>query len=165
MKKIRLTRNKFAIVDNEDFEILNKYKWSVLKGWNTSYAVRSLYDSKTQKTSKTLLMHRVILNLKNKEICDHVNGNGLDNRKNNLRLVTKSQNSINSKINIRNKSGYKGVSWDKLRKKWTSRIKVNGKYLFLGRFDSKSKAMKEYNKKAKEEHGVFFNPNNFKKYV
>jgi len=163
MKKITLTQGKHAIVDDEDFKELNRHKWCANKFGHSFYACRGMYDPKTQKT-KTILMHRVILDAPTGTICDHVNRNGLDNRKTNLRFCTKEQNSHNSKINIKNKSGYKGVSWDKNRKKWVVRMKINGFYKFIGRFTDKEKAIGAYHSRARKNHGEFF-IDNYHKHV
>lgn len=137
MRKIKLTQGKFALVDDEDFEELNKYKWSTLKHTHTYYACR-VYKK------YMILMHRVVLKAKKGEICDHINRNGLNNTRSNLRIATRRQNAINSKINARNTSGHTGVSWDKSRKKWVVRSKINGKYLYLGRYNNKDLAIEAY---------------------
>lgn len=105
-------------------------------------------------------MHRFIIERKLKHKipkgmeCDHKNGNGLDNRRNNLRLATPSQNRINSnkKIGI---SGYRGVRWDKHRKRWRADIQFEGRKISLGRSLLKEECAKLYDKKAKELYGKF----------
>ena len=103
-------------------------------------------------------MHRVILKAPKGSLCDHINGNGLDNRRKNLRFCTKSENAINSKIRIDNKTGYRGISWDKDRSKWSVRSRVNGKYIFLGRFLNKENAQKKYYNFTKKTGRAFKKP-------
>lgn len=95
MKEIPLTKGLVTIIDDEDFERVNKYKWHLLlrNTRRTSYATRS---SEVGGTKKTVYLHRFILNASNGLQVDHINGNGLDNRKSNLRLVTHSENLRNS---------------------------------------------------------------------
>jgi len=134
VKKIKLTQGKFALVDNEDYEWLNNFKWCL---YSNLYAKRG--HTVKKGVYKTLLMHREILEKhqikipKNLQV-DHKNHNGLDNRKINLRLVTKTQNQFNSVKQVNNTSGYKGVSWDKNRNKWSSAIMIEGKFIHLGRY-------------------------------
>lgn len=152
MKKIKLTRNKYTIVDDEDYEILSKYKWYCT---NAGYAQKDIYKEK-----KKYLMHRVILNAFKGEVVDHINGNPLDNRKQNLRKSTQCLNTKNVKCNRRNNtSGYKGVSFNKKYQKWEAYITFNYKHIFLGYFDKKNDAGKSYNNKAKELFGEYSNLN------
>ena len=105
MKKIELTQGKFALVDDEDFEWLNQWKWYANHLGYTWYVVRSVrYDNEV----KAILMHRSILNAKIGEEIDHINHNGLDNRKKNLRICTRSQNNMN-RNKLRGTYKYKGV--------------------------------------------------------
>jgi HNH endonuclease/AP2 domain len=150
MKEIKLTQGKFAIVDDEDFERVNQYKWCFQQG----YALRGQWI-KGEKITKIIGLHRFIMNPKKDEFIDHINGNGLDNRKENLRIVTKQQNAFNSNKPITNTSGYKGVSFFRRDKKWRAVIKLNQKYVHIGYFDDKITAAKAYDKKAKELFGNF----------
>ena len=93
MKEIPLTKGLVAIIDDEDFERVSRYKWLALPRKRTSYATRT---SQVGGTKKTVYLHRFILNASNGLQVDHINGNGLDNRKSNLRLVTHSENLRNS---------------------------------------------------------------------
>lgn len=153
MKKIKLTKGKYALVDNEDYDFLSKYKWFAQSHSQSD----TLFYAKTRYIYKTIAMHRLLLGAKPDQFVDHINGNGLDNRKNNLRFCTRRQNSINSKLSIRNTSGYKGVCFYKNVKKWAARIgnsTSKGNY-HLGFFDSKEQAARAYNKEAKERYGDF----------
>ena len=130
MKQIKLTRGKFALVDDEDFEYLNQWKWHLLKTQdNNLYAL-------TVIKGKYIYMHRLIMKVNGKNnYIDHKNTDSLDNRKINLRLVTNQLNQANSKIPKNNTSGCKGVDWFKPRKKWRARLMFNYKDINLGYFE------------------------------
>lgn len=131
MKLIKLTQGKFAIVDNENFELLSKYNWHF---HSSGYARTS--------TPRKIYMHRIILGAENKELCDHINRNKLDNRKSNLRIVNATESIINTNIRKDNTSGYKGVSWDKSRNKWQVFITSYKKTKSLGRYEKLKEAIK-----------------------
>jgi len=153
-----LSQNKFAIVDADDYERLNKYKWCVSKTRHTNYAMRRTKGKRVKGKRvkrKTIMMHRFILNAPRGLVVDHINHNGLDNRKSNLRLCTRAENSYNSRSFNNKSSKYKGVSWDKQRKRFVAYIRCNGKCYNLGRFKSQITAAKAYDKKAKELFGEF----------
>ena len=153
MKEIQLTKNKIAIVDDEDYEYLNQFKWTAQKGWSTWYAKRA---SKKDGRHNTILMHRSLLNVTDKSILvDHINQNGLDCRRSNLRLANKTQNSVNSKIRIDNSTGYKGVSYDEKRRSFYACIYISGKTKSLGRYKTAGEASEAYEAKAKELFGDF----------
>lgn len=146
---IPLTQGKFAVVDAEDYDWLAKYKWFVSQSGNSFYAMRSRRGTK-------VLMHRQIMNASNGLLVDHIDGNGLNNRRCNLRLCTRYQNSCNSRPYKNNLySKYKGVNWDKRYNRWYARIHKLGKRFFLGSFDNEIDAAKAYDKKAKELFGEF----------
>lgn len=144
MKEIPLTRGKVALVDDEDYELVNQYKWYALNGRGGFYAARTI-----KKITK-IRMHRLILGLKKGELCDHINHNGLDNRRCNLRVVDYHQNSMNRRKCLGKSSKFKGVVWDKRKyvKKWKVMIGFNGKLHFLGYFDDEIEAAKAYDKAA-----------------
>lgn len=128
MKKIKLTRGKYAIIDDEDFDFLNQFKWYCSF---YGYAVR---DVGGRKNKKCIFMHRIINKTKDNEITDHINRNRLDNRRCNLRTVTSRENIINRGLNKNNSSGYKGIVFRKDIKKWNARIKINYRDISLGCF-------------------------------
>ena len=153
-RRIRLTQGKFAIVDPDDYPRLSKHKWRICrtKGKNVLYAERSI-RLPNGKYSR-LLMHRQIIHVPEGYVIDHINGNGLDNRKANLRPATVAQNAWNSKK--RNpRSGYKGVCFDKDKGLWRAAIVCNRKRIHLGYFKDKTTAAKAYDKAAKKYHGQF----------
>jgi len=147
MKKIHLrgkTYNKlYAIVDDEDYIKLSKFKWFYNKG----YAIRTLIKNKNKKIIK---MHREVMGaLNHTKPIDHIDRNPLNNTKNNLRFCTYFENSRNTGIYKNNTSGFKGVYWHKNRKKWQSSVIKNGKWINLGIFEDKNlaiEARKNYNK-------------------
>jgi hypothetical protein len=157
-----LTRGKYAIVEPEDFEHLSKYKWFAQQGQRTFYAVRRIQQERGGK-QKAILMHREIMKAGNEEFCDHINHNGLDNRKANLRLATRSQNAWNRrKSKVKSRSKYKGVSWYNKDERWSVRIQVNRKQKFLGIFADEVEAAKAYDRAAQKYFGEFAELN-FKK--
>lgn len=158
MKKIPLTQSRVALVDDSDFEWLSQFKWYTLRHRNTCYAFRK---SPTREGRKTINMHREILGLSRGDgkMVDHINRDGLDNRRENLRLCTHAQNQRNSQKNKNNTSGYKGVTWDKQRGKWHSQIVVNHVRIRLGFFDDLIKAAQAYDAAARKYHGRFARTN------
>ena len=164
MKEILLTQGKVAIVDDEDFEFLNQWKWHVAggSGSGTGYARRSirLFNNKIISFN----MHRVVMNPKNNEQIDHVNGNKFDNRKSNLRICTNTQNQHNVPLRKDNKSGFKGVNWDKKTRKWHTRIRVDGNRFSLGYFNNKEQAALAYNEAALQYHGEFARLNSIEQF-
>jgi hypothetical protein len=150
MKEIRIGRyGAVALVDDDDFEILNQYKWSRDKDLNTSYGYRS-------DKGKWLFMHRVILGLTDPKIhVDHINGDGLDNRRCNLRTANHSQNQMNARKRKNCTSIYKGVSYDKGKGKWMACAGLNGKVLKLGLYTDEKEAARVYNDFAKKHYKEF----------
>jgi hypothetical protein len=155
-KEIELTKGYVTLIDDDVYEELNKYKWHYHEG----YALRMERVSKNRR--RYIRMHRVIMNTPDGMEPDHINGNSLDNRKSNLRNCTHAENSCNSKIQINNTSGYKGVSWNKLRKKWSVKVVKNQEHIFLGLYTDKKEAVMVYNKNAKEMFGEFARLNSIK---
>ena len=154
--EIPLTRGQVAIIDAEDFEWLSQFQWHA--HWNHSskhYYARTYTDEIVSYGRKLESMHRLIMKAKPWEIVDHINGNGLDNRKENLRIVTKRENAINCKINKANTSGVMGVSFDKNRNKFMAYITVNKGFKNLGRFDSFEEATKARKDAEKLYFGEF----------
>lgn len=141
MKEIKLTQGKVAIVDDSDFEYLNQWKWFYFNG----YAAKS----------KNILMHRLILNTPKGMETDHRNLNRLDNQRYNLRVVTRNQNQHNQTAYKTNSSGYKGVHWHKLGKRWQAQIKVDGKQKYLGLYQSVIIAALAYNIASIGYHGQY----------
>lgn len=153
MKQIPLTQGQFALVDDKDFEYLNQFKWQALKDKVTYYAVRSVTLNKKQYP---VLMHRVILEIADPKMQgDHMDHNGLNNQRYNLRIVTRKQNIRNSTGNKKSASIYKGVTYIKSSKKWCAQISINGKNKHLGVFTDEIEAAKKYDEMARLHYGEF----------
>lgn len=153
MQKIPLTQGKFALVDERDFAELSKYKWSAEKRGKIFYASRYLKKINGEKTR--IRMHTEIKKSPHGKEIDHIDRNGLNNQRSNLRICTRAENERNKLERSDNKSGFKGVCWSKQYKKWRSRIQCNGKEFHLGYFKDKIKACETYIKYCKIYHGKF----------
>ena len=151
MKEIELTGGKYALVDDEDYEWLSRWKWRCTSG----YATRS--SPRQCGKRPTILMHRLILGLSEGEVTDHINHNGLDNRRCNLRRCTSSENAQNSLMPESNSSGYMGVIRNK--GKWVARIRYDGESARLGQFDTAEEAARVYDIAALELHKEFATTN------
>ncbi len=155
MKKIKLTQGQSALVDDEDFKVLNQYNWSAMFQRNTKHYCATRGIRISRKEVKTIYMHRYVLNAPKGLQVDHINHNPLDNRRINLRLATNSQNQMNGRIQKNNTSGFKGVCWNKVKKKWKAYIRLDNKRINLGHFKSKYDAAEKYNESARELFGKF----------
>lgn len=155
MKYIQLTQGQVAIVDDDDYEKLNKYKWYASKQFNTYYARRNESRKNNCGKQKTIRMHDEIMNISKGQLVDHKDGNGLNNRKNNLRIATAAQNGANKGKFSKASSKYKGVFWDKGANKWGSGVCFKGKKFHLGLHKNEIDAAKAYDVKAKELFGEF----------
>lgn len=152
MKEIPLTRGAVAIVDNDDFEYLNQFRWYLN---SEGYAVR---DKRSGGKRTRIRMHREIIKTPDGMDTDHINNNRLDNRKENLRTCSRAENICNSLIRKDNTSGYKGVSYFKPAKKWKMQITMNGKSI-CKYFDNPKDAAIAYNDAATKYFGKFANLN------
>lgn len=146
-KSIFTTSGSEYLVDDDDYEYLSKFTWFEN---NHGYAYRK---------EKVIFMHREIMKPPGSLVIDHKNRNPKDNKKENLRMATRAQNGANKLLASDNKSGYKGVHYDKFTKKWRTQIRLpdsNGKRISLGRYDTAEEAYDVYKKKAKEVWGEFY---------
>lgn len=153
-RRIKLTRGYYALVDECDFERLNRHKWQVnVRNGRPRQAGRT--ERRNQK-SRYLTMHRVIMNPPEHRIVDHINRNPLDNRRANLRLSTPQQNSWNRSCPRNSKgSKYTGVSLDRDGQKWRVRIVIDGESRFLGYYDDEKAAAMAFDKAARKHRGHF----------
>jgi len=154
---ILLTNGQFAIVDQEDYESATRFKWYPKFSGNTVYAITSVYLGILTGKQITcgLYLHRLIMRPPNHLWIDHINHNGLDCRKDNMRICTPRHN-IQGKIGkIISTSKFKGVSWFKKTKKWRGRICYFGHEISIGYYTTEIEAAKAYDTKAKELFGEF----------
>lgn len=174
MKLIELTQGKFAMVDDEDFEKLSDFKWHAhtRKGRDHTFYARRNGNYRPGNRTDAIYMHRVVMNVSENEMIDHIDRNGLNNQKSNLRITTQSNNKKNSKgFGV---SKYKGVYLQKLQRKykkkngeisvyyserWVAQILIDKKYTCIGAFKTEEDAAKAYDEKAKIYHGEFANLN------
>jgi hypothetical protein len=153
MKQIPLTKGKFALVDDEDFDWLNQWKWHL---WSNKrkenfprYACRS-------SSNRKVFMHRVIVDATDGMEPNHIDGNGLNNQRGNLLIGTHMQNMQGFRLKRKNVTSlYRGVWWDKCDQKWYCQIIVDKKRKYLGRFDEETEAACKYNEAALEYFGRF----------
>lgn len=139
MKEIKLSQGKFALVDDEDFEYLNQWRWNALKSGNIYYASRCVYiRCNNIKSTKTVLMHKELINTDKGFEIDHINRNGLDNRRVNLRKVTHRQNMLNRS----DQSKYMGVC--KNGNVFRAKVYVNHKQIYIGNYSTPEEAQAAY---------------------
>ena len=153
-RRIKLTRGKYAIVNVEDFEWLNQYKWHCSYH---GYAKRAVYK-RTGKGRRQveIYMHKLLCPVPDGMIVDHINRNSLDNRRENLRAATQKQNVWNRKfIRKRGKTRYNGIRWDKNKEKWQVRLTINGRRKSFGYYADEIEAAKVYDRVAKKYRGEY----------
>lgn len=157
MKKIKLSQNKYTLVDNADYDWLKQWEWKVN---GHGYVYRVL---KINKKHEWIWMHRIINKTSSNLHTDHIDGNTLNNQRNNLRSCNRFENMQNRKLNRNNASGYKGVCWHKIGKKWVAQIFLKRKAIYLGYFKDKKEAALAYNEAAKKYFGKFSRLNKINK--
>lgn len=137
---------RVALVSVEDVATVAPYRWRVMRDARNEYVV-------TSKAGKVLLMHRLILDPPEDLVVDHISGDGLDNQRGNMRVVSHRQNAQNQGSNG-GSSFYKGVSWNKGQRVWQAHIRINGKLKSLGAFEIEEEAAIAYDEAAREHFGV-----------
>lgn len=156
MKKLKLTQGKVALLDDEDFEYLSQWKWQFRRRYASR--VKYLGGGRLHNRGTTITLHRLLMefynnNLSGKEV-DHINGDTLDNRKENLRVVFHQNNCFNQNIPKNNTTGFKGVVFNKQAQKYQAYI-TKDKRIHLGYFNSLLEAANAYNEKAKVLFGEY----------
>lgn len=149
-RRIALSQGKYALVDDADYEWLNQWKWTY-HSMGSGAAARKIKVGKGKQAS--VLMHRLILDASDGMHVDHINGDGLDNRRENLRQCTPQQNWRNRKPANKNGSGYKGAYPNKNH--WEAAITVNRQRLYLGCFGNPEDAARAYDEAAREHFGKY----------
>lgn len=154
MKLIQLTKGQVALVDDDDFERINAHKWH--SNWDAcTKSFRAVRTISTVTGRKTVKMHREVMDAQSGFAVDHINHNTLDNRKENLRLCSRSQNNANQRLRSNNKSGFKGVCFNKRIGKWCAEFQVNGKQCYIGIFASALEAALAYDERITDAVGEF----------
>ena len=149
MKRIALTKGYEAFVDDEDFEMLSGFRWQAMVNHGTVYACRTVYlgGGRRNPGRKCVGMHRMILLPDPDQLVDHRDGNGLDNRRFNLRFASHSQNCCNREA--------KGYAFHRAIGKWQAQIGLHGRSIFLGYFSTEEEAAAAYDSAATDLHGDF----------
>ena len=152
-KEIPLTQGKFAIVDDDDYERVMQFKWFAQRTERgTWYAGRHL-GSRTNRTR--IMLHRFLMSARSGQNVDHVNLDGLDCRRSNMRFASRSQNAANRRRLSSNTSGYKGVTYCAQSHKWRADITFENRQRNLGRFSTPEEAAAAYDDTARELFGAF----------
>lgn len=157
MKYIPLTQNQHAIVDDSDYDWLSQWKWYAFKDGQTFYALRTA-SRKAPGVRKKIRMHRIIIDAPNDMEVDHLNGDGLDNQRNNLRLATRSENGRNMRPQNA-KSGYKGVYKNPIGKTWIAQAHKGNKKHYAGCYLNPVVAALAYDLLAFRIFGSYARPN------
>lgn len=156
MKTLPLTQGKVARVDDDVYEWAKGFNWCAAKCGHTFYACRAISLATKPVTQRTSFLHREIMRPGDGFEIHHINGDGLDNQRCNLRVVTSQQNKQGyrrKRIGVTSK--YRGVHWEKRTRSWRADIGLNKIYTTLGRFDNQKDAARAYNEAAKRLFGEF----------
>lgn len=144
--EIPLTKDQTALIDAADYPLISQYSWGSYTDKRGHTYARTWIDGRNVDIHTLLTGHTGV---------DHMNGDGLDNRRCNLRDATRSQNEANSTLSRNNTSGFKGVSWRKSIEKWGAKIMVQGRAYHLGYFSDPVDAARAYDRAAIEHFGEF----------
>jgi len=153
MRTIPLSQGKVALVNDEDYEYLSQWKWHAHHERLTWYALRNI--TRSDGTQRQIRMQNILMGPAQEERVDHIDGNGLDNQRSNLRIATIAQNGQNKGLSRANTSGYKGVVWNRERNRWRAQIVVEGRSIYLGSFIDLIEAAQAYDVAAQHHFGEF----------
>jgi len=151
---VPLTRGYEAVIEVADVPLVDAWNWYANVRYRRDGTIRTIYAAR-KTTNKHLFLHRIILSPRDGVDVDHIDGSGLNNRRTNLRHATKRQNQHNSTKRCDNTSGFKGVSLCAVGGNWRARIKINGKEMSLGCFDTPEEAAAAYAEASAKYHGEF----------
>lgn len=154
--RVPLTHGLFALVSDEDAALVERYAWHVAPRGRitiTHYAVANIPHEGVKRVK--VYMHRLILAAQRGEFVDHIDHDGLNNQRDNLRKVTQAKNSQNSRLSSRNTSGFKGVCFDQSKGHWLASIRIAGKNRFLGYYRTPAAAGAAYAEAAKQAYNEF----------
>lgn len=152
--RIPLSKGKFALIDEEDLPLVSRHSWYANQTSAGIWYAFAGYQDEYGRT-RQLALHRFLLDPPSALEVDHINGDGLDNRRANLRVATRQQNNYNQRIGKANSSGFKGVSFCKQTGRWKAQINFEGRNINLGRFDLPEIAAREYDRAARLIHKEF----------
>lgn len=148
MKKIELTKDQYALVDDADFAKLSRRSWYAAVCGDKFYAAARIDGS-------IVYMHRFLMHPESGQYVDHIDGQTLNNRRDNLRICSQSENLANTKLSSANKSGFKGVYFSKPRGKWIAQRRIDRRTVNLGGFDTAREAAVAYDKATIAHFGDF----------
>lgn len=152
---VPLSQGYEAVIDAADAAHIGRYFWSASVGTHAVYATRAVYSPARGRTTAKIPMHVEILGRRAGLEVDHIDGDGLNNQRCNLRHATRTQNKTNTGKYRNNKSGFKGVYWDPRANKWRAQIRANGKKYCLGLFTEAEDAHAAYCAASDAHHGAF----------
>lgn len=155
---VTLTKGYEAVIDASDVPLIGKWDWSAIISRRPDGSLRAVYARRGVRLNggnNAVYMHRVIGGPMGLDETDHKDGDGLNNRRSNLRNVTRTQNSYNGRTRVDNTSGFKGVGWDESNQRWRARIKTGGKEHTLGYFICRAAAAVAYARASSELHGEY----------
>lgn len=154
IRYIPLTQGKIAVVDAADFEALSHWNWFAMRS-HPRRANCKWYAARRDEQKHWVTMHRMIIGALPGVLIDHRDGDGLNNRRTNIRIASPTGNAQNRRPRVGNTSGFKGVSWDSRAERWHVQIAINGKNTHVGHFDLKEDAARAYDVAALRHFGEF----------
>lgn len=149
-RRLQLTQHKYSLVDSEDFETLASWSWFVVRKF-----VARKWKFYARRSDDCMGLHSFILKCPKGVDVDHIDGDGLNNRKHNLRICSESQNQMNRLNLTTNTSGFRGVVWDRRANKWKGTLTANKIRMHLGYFTDPIRAAKARDEAARKHHGNF----------